>query len=163
VRLLAMLSLVALVTACSREHDLATDPAARLDGVNDSLALTATVSPTEITPGDTAWVTVRLANRLGREVTLHFAYGCQILYYAEDAQGRDAMDHGGFLCTAAVSRMTLAAGERKERRFAWTAMEFTYPPIGYRPRPAGTYRIYGILGFPPRGFMQSAPVEVTVH
>ena len=130
-----LLVLLAPLVGCNRASDLVRpDPTLGLGG-DDSLAIAVSVTPSAITPGQSARVDAMLTNRRGSPLTLHLASGCQLLYEVLDDAGRPAPENGGFACTAALTTVTLAPHETVQRSFAWTATELVYPPISYRPRP----------------------------
>ena len=144
-RTLALTALAVLAAACVDPSATDYDAVAR-----EGLVLSLTASPAAIAPGDTARLVARLANHNDHAVRLDFSSGCQILPYVESAEGQVVYPYGGgWGCTAALTSLTLAAGEVREVAYVWTGQSYdydrkTFAPI-YTPLPAGSYRAHVVL------------------
>ncbi len=116
----------------------------------DGLVLAVTASASSITPGDTVRLVAHLANHNDHPVRLDFSSGCQVLPYVESGGGKIVYPYGGgWLCTAALTSLTLAPGEVKEQVLEWAGQSRDYDRQTFRsvysPLPAGEYRAYVVL------------------
>jgi hypothetical protein len=126
--LAATAALLVVAAGCSRTAGDSTGLARRTPDA-EPLELTARVAPGEISPGDTALITVALTNRADTAVTLSVASGCQLHYRLFDAAGRELpKEGGGYACIAMITSLRLAPSETVTREFPWTAVEYRFPP-----------------------------------
>ena len=112
------------------------------DGI--SLALTVTTPDLRLGQHDT--ITVTITNTNSHAVTLNFANGCQILPYVRDAHGVNVLPgDGGWACTAQVSQLVLAGGERHSETFVWSGSTEFVSELLLRPLPPGQYFVSATL------------------
>jgi hypothetical protein len=110
------------------------------------LTLTLSVTRSAIRGGEPDTITVALANTTNQIVSLHFASGCQLLPYVTNAPGSIVLPAGGaWVCTANLSQLDLAAGERRTWTFVWTGSTEFASEMPLLPLPAGAYSIYATL------------------
>ena len=109
--------------------------------VEDNLIrLTATADRREVVAGTPVTLRIVLTNEGTRAVTLHFNSGCQILPYIRDTRGINVVpDGGGWICTAALSELTLAPGQAETREYKWTGSTAFQSEMPVRPLPPGRY------------------------
>lgn len=100
---------------------------------SDGISLSLSAARSELAAGDSLRLTARVANTRSQPVRLRFNSGCQVLPYVQDAAGGTVFpEGGGWVCTAALTELELAAGEAEEYHFR-TAL------------PAGQYRAFATL------------------
>ena len=75
----------------------------------------ASISKARLQLGDTATLRFILANNAADTLRMTFGSGCPILPYVVDGQGDMAYPSGGgWACTAAITNVALAPGEKRE-------------------------------------------------
>lgn len=168
---------VALLTGCAEpvfvgpaELDPRLDQPGAPAVIQGGLALSLTASAGELSPGEPVQLTARLANQNTHRVRLDFNSGCQVLLYVENASGVVVYpDGGGWVCTAALTSLEMAAGEVQEQTFVWTGQQSRFDRGG-NPAPvalpAGTYRAYVALEGTRDGAkvsLRSQPIALTVR
>jgi hypothetical protein len=110
------------------------------------LTLTLSVTHSAIRGGEPDTITVALANTTNQVVSLHFSSGCQLLPYITNSRGSIVLPAGGaWGCTANISQLDLAAGERRTWTFVWTGSTAFASEMPLLPLPAGPYSIYATL------------------
>jgi hypothetical protein len=106
------------------------------------LSLRVAVTSTDIQAGQPDTITVTLANANPYPVTLRFASGCHVLPYIRDARGAIVLpDGGGWLCSAMLTQLTLAAGQQEVDTYIWAGSTVFASEMPTRSLPAGVYRI----------------------
>ncbi len=131
--------LTALTLFTCHEQPLAPSSAA-------GLTLTLSVTRSAIRGGEPDTITVALANTTNQIVSLHFASGCQLLPYITNDRGSLVLPPGGaWVCTANLSQLDLAAGDRRTSTFVWTGSTEFASEMPLLPLPTGTYSIYATL------------------
>ena len=131
-----------LTVGCSADRSGPSGPTTTADG----LVLRVAASPAAIVPGQSLTVAVTLMNPTTSEVTLHFSDSCQLLYAIEDTSG--ATVSPSFACLTMLTTLSLPAGSTKEVTSVWDGRR-ELPSGGSAPVPAGSYRVYGVLGHGP--------------
>jgi hypothetical protein len=82
---------------------------------SSSLKLTANISSAVLQSGDVATLTFRLKNAAGDTRTLQFSSGCQLLPFIATTSSSVVYPGGGsWMCTQALTSLTLAPGQVKE-------------------------------------------------
>lgn len=133
-----------LLAACSDAPSGTTTDVRRLLPLSSGLELGIAVSPARIQVGDSARVTVTLTNRTDAPVTLHFGSGCQLHYEVTTLAGDPVPPQGGgYMCTAALTTLSLEPGETETQHFRWTHTRYDYPPY------TRAYQGRGVLRFRP--------------
>jgi hypothetical protein len=108
--------------------------------------LALAVTSAELPPGQVDTITITLTNTNSRPVSLNFLSGCQILPYIRDARGVTVLPSGGgWVCTAALSRLELAAGERHARTFVWSGSTEFASELLVRRLPPGVYFVSAVV------------------
>ena len=104
------------------------------------IRLTASAAPREFVAGTPVTLRIALTNEGTRPVTLHFNSGCQILPYIRDARGVHVIpEGGGWMCTTALTELTLAPGRPEIREYKWTGSTAFQSEMPLRPMPPGRY------------------------
>ncbi len=95
-------------------------PGPFLTGDAVPLVFTAAVSKSHVLVGDTASLIFTLRNPTNQRVTLRFSSGCQITTRVR--RGREEVWPEPYSCTAALSSLTLDAGQQRIVRVPFTAI-----------------------------------------
>jgi hypothetical protein len=137
------------------------DPAAPSSVVveDNVVRLTATASARELVAGTPVTLRVTLTNEGTKSVTLHFNSGCQILPYIRDERGVNVIPEGGWMCTAALSELTLAPGQAEIQEYIWTGSTAFRSEMPLRPLPPGQYYFAAEVDSR-EGKLQTAPIEL---
>jgi hypothetical protein len=131
--------LTALMLLTCNDQPLAPSSAA-------GVTLTLSVTHSAIRAGERDTITVALANTTRQVVALHFPTGCQLLPYITNDRGSIVLPAGGaWGCTANLSQLDLAAGERHTWTFVWTGSTEFASEMPLLPLPAGAYSINATL------------------
>lgn len=111
----------------------------------DGLMLSVAVSRSQLRAGDLDSITITLANTNDHAVSLNFSSGCQILPYIADGRGTTVLPSGGWACTAMLSRLDLAVGERRTVVLVWSGSTTFASEMPLRPLPSGVYTVFAAL------------------
>ena len=123
----ALLTLVATGCTALTGTDEAYGERALVNGIELGIAS----APTRADAGAPIHMKATITNHNAFAVRIDFSSGCIVLPYVETAAGEEVVPgEGGWFCTAALSEVELAAGERVER-------SVTIPPLA-----AGSYRAH---------------------
>jgi hypothetical protein len=151
-------SLLGLV-ACSGS----TEPPSSVDVGGNTVTLSVAASGNEIVGTSPVTFTIRLMNEGTQGVTLHFSSGCQISPFIRTSVGAVVLPSGGgWICTAALTELTLAAGESVVREYVWTGSTDFRSEMPLRPLPKGRY-LFSAEVPSAEGTLRSRPVEVVVR
>ncbi len=113
----AFLLLLSVTTGCQNP----TSPASSTIIDGNRVRLTTSASAREVAAGTPVVLRITLTNEGAEAVTLHFRAGCQILPYLRRSRGEFAIPSGGgYICTAALTQLSLAPGESRVREHVWT-------------------------------------------
>jgi len=152
------LSLLGLV-ACSGS----TEPPSSVDVGGNTISLNVTASGNEVVGISPVTFTIRLLNEGTEGVTLHFNSGCQISPFIRTSSGVVVLPSaGGWLCTGALTQLSLAAGESVVREYVWTGSTDWRSEMPLRPLPKGRY-FFSAEVPSAEGMLRSRPVEVVVR
>ena len=129
--------------------------------IDDSVVrLTATASARELVAGTPVTLRVILTNEGTKPVTLHFNSGCQILPYIRDTRGINVIpEGGGWMCTAALTELTLAPGQSEIREYKWTGSTAFQSEMPVRPLPSGRYYFAAEVESK-EGTLRTEPIEL---
>ena len=157
-RLITLLAAIA-VAGCTdvTGPDIASSPAPI--SAASPIALTTSVSPTTLAPGDSVTITVTLTNLSDTTVTLA-AGGCTLPFVVSTELGRNAgPDVTGLVCPAVLIVITLEPKQSKSIPQTWDGM--LVGQSGERTRlPAGNYEVRGSAEY---GAVRSNPAaQLTV-
>ena len=121
-RLLAPLAPLALVVASC---DSPSEPGEPLRNVTpEGAVVTTAVAPATIMRGDTARITVTIANPRDTAITLHFPDSCSVMIDVENGRGESVFGDGLVICPGGPEEIRIPA------RDAWTR---SYPFTGILP------------------------------
>src|SRR5262245_48792081 len=143
---------LSLATGCTSSPNGPSAPTATPEG----LILSVAATPAQLAPGRPLTIVVALANPTSNDVTLDFSDGCQLLYAVEDTSGRTVSPL--FACVTMLTKLSVPSGSTKQTTATWDGRR-ELPSGGSEPVPAGTYRVYGVLGHGP---IRSQPVTVVI-
>lgn len=102
--------------------------------------LTVTPTATEVVRGSPMTFHVSLENEGSTPVVLHFRDSCQINPYIQDQLGKTVLPVGGWwICTGALTTLTVAPGADVSRDFVWTGSTEFRSELLLRSLPPGKY------------------------
>ena len=129
--------------------------------VDDSVVrLAATASARELVVGTPVTLRVILTNDGTKPVTLHFNSGCQILPYIRNTRGINVLpEGGGWMCTAALTQLTLLPGQSETREYKWTGSTAFQSEMPLRPLPSGRY-FFAAEVESREGTLRTEPIEL---
>lgn len=115
--------------------------------------LTAAINRAQIARGGTATVSFRLQNVTSRAVTLEFGTGCQVMPYVLRSPANEVVypEGGGWVCTMALTEMTLAPNSVTVTELTVLASDPPADPPGLPPgrfaffAPPGEYAFFARL------------------
>lgn len=108
---------------------------------NGPLRLTAQTDRADVAPGVVATATFRLENVGASAITLDFSSGCQLMPFIEKRAPKQIVhpEGGSWMCTMAMTQLTLGPGESKTIDVRVTSGEGTRPIVGL---PPGEYALF---------------------
>jgi len=112
IQTLSVLLLACLIGACGTNSMMA--PREFLSATAAGLEFSASISKDVIPQGDTATFSFVLRNNTSEAVVLRFNSGCQLLPFVRDSR-RQVHPDGGYVCTGALTSLTVPAGQQVER------------------------------------------------
>lgn len=150
----SLASAIAVVAACGDTGEptapwdapagaLAHSSEVEYDGAR--LELGVSISALEISAGDPLTIGLSVRNPHAYVVQLSFSSTCQLVYGIEAPAGElVAPPGGGWICGAAITRLSLGPGESVSQTVTWNAHR--YANGSWEPVPAGIYRVFAALG-----------------
>ena len=161
-----LLASVMLVGGChprtAPRRAAATAPAPESDTDADEILVSTEVSPSEIAPGELAFVRVRVTNPTSHVVTLDFGSSCQAYFVVRDSTGKAVTTQPqSTLCAPQASAIRLLPWQSRTVRFTWDGTVYAPSPGASQSLPFGTYQIVGVLT-PPAG-LQATPATVRLR
>lgn len=109
---LSVLLFAGAIGGCGTNSMMA--PREFLSATATGLEFSASISKAVIQKGDTATLRFVLRNNTNEAVVLRFSSGCQLLPFVRNSR-RQVHPEGGYMCTAALTSLTVPAGEQVVR------------------------------------------------
>lgn len=138
------------------------EPLSSVDIGGSTVRLSVAASGNEIVGASPVTFTIRLMNEGAQPVTLHFNSGCQILPYIRASNGTLVLPEGGWGCTAALTQLSLAAGESVVREYVWTGSTAFRSEMPLRSLPEGRY-FFSAESLSAEAALRSPPIEIVLR